>query len=80
MSDVNESAGKQLEEELNAKYPGRTSFTKCDVTNEEDLTGYFDKVLKEQGYFDIVINNAGLMNDGPKMYKKEIDVNVVSIQ
>ncbi|XP_038215315.1 15-hydroxyprostaglandin dehydrogenase [NAD(+)]-like [Zerene cesonia] len=79
ITDIDVNAGKQLEQDLNSKYPGRVSFIKCDVTNDEELFAAYDQVLKQYGYIDFVINNAGLMNDGPKVYKKEIEVNVAAL-
>ncbi|CAG4908162.1 unnamed protein product [Colias eurytheme] len=79
ITDIDVTAGKQLEQELNSKYPGRVSFIKCDVTNDEELFAAYDQVLKQFGYIDLVINNAGLMNDSPKMYKKSIEVNVTAL-
>ncbi|CAG4908126.1 unnamed protein product [Colias eurytheme] len=79
ITDIDVNAGKQLEEELNSKYPGRVSFIKCDVTNDEELFSAYDQVLKQFGYIDLVINNAGVMNDSPKVYKKSIEVNVTAL-
>ncbi|XP_045491564.1 15-hydroxyprostaglandin dehydrogenase [NAD(+)]-like [Colias croceus] len=79
ITDIDVNAGKQLEQELNSKYPGRVSFIKCDVTNDEELFAAYDQILKQFGYIDLVINNAGVMNDSPKMYKKSIEVNVTAL-
>ncbi|XP_038215316.1 15-hydroxyprostaglandin dehydrogenase [NAD(+)]-like [Zerene cesonia] len=79
ITDIDVNAGKQLEQDLNSKYPGRVSFIKCDVTNDEELFAAYDQVLKQYGYIDFVINNAGLMNDSPKVYKKAIEVNVTAL-
>lgn len=51
-------------------------FYKCDVTNEEKLLGYFEEIHKKYG-LDVVINNAGIMNDSYRTYKKQIEINVV---
>lgn len=53
-------------------------FIKCDVSNKEQLLGAFDKVNTELGYIDIVINNAGILNDSMQTYEKQIAINVVS--
>ncbi|CAG4908136.1 unnamed protein product [Colias eurytheme] len=79
VTDIDENAGKQLEDELNSTYPGRISFIKCDVTKDEELFAAYDQVLKENEYIDLVINNAALMNDSPKVYKKAIEVNVTAL-
>lgn len=51
-------------------------FIKCDVT--QDLDSAFDEAMKQLGYIDVLINNAGIMNDAPHLYEKQIAVNVVS--
>ncbi|XP_046965325.1 15-hydroxyprostaglandin dehydrogenase [NAD(+)]-like [Vanessa cardui] len=76
--DINTVAGEELQEELNSKYGAdKILFIKCDVTT--DLDSAFDEATKQLGYIDVVINNAGLMNDGPNIYEKEIAVNVTAL-
>ncbi|KOB64250.1 putative alcohol dehydrogenase, partial [Operophtera brumata] len=74
--DINEKAGVSLQDELNAKYGKKVKFYKCDVSDEEQLLGIFKAVVDEQGYLDVVVNNAGIMNDSLKTYRKMIEVNV----
>lgn len=77
--DIAVEAGKALEAELNATYgAGKAKFFKCDVTDDDQLFNGFNVTLSEQGYIDVVINNAGFMNDSKRLYKKEIELNVVS--
>ncbi|CAK1556074.1 unnamed protein product [Leptosia nina] len=73
VTDVNDSAGKKLESELNSKFKGRMKFIKCDVTVDEELFGVYNQIINEFGFIDVVINNAGIMNDS--IYKKAIEVN-----
>lgn len=69
-----------LQNELNEKYgANKVRFIKGDVTNEDHLMGAFDAILKDYGYVDVVVNNAGIMNDSKEMYKKEIEVNLVRL-
>lgn len=77
--DVAEAAGQEFENELNSKYGNKVKFYKCDVTNEEVFLNIFDTVKAEQGYIDLVVNNAAIMNDSHAVYRKEIQINVVSI-
>ncbi|XP_062526346.1 uncharacterized protein LOC101746362 [Bombyx mori] len=78
--DVAEDCGRALENELNTKYgPNSVKFYKCDVTDEELFLELFDTVKNEQGYLDVVINNAAIMNDSYKSYKKQIDINVTAL-
>lgn len=77
--DIAQEAGVALEKEMNAKHgANRAKFIKCDVTDDEQLDNAYDTVIKDNGSIDCVINNAGIMNDGPRVYKKEIALNVVS--
>jgi 15-hydroxyprostaglandin dehydrogenase (NAD) len=69
--------GKELEYQLASEYGSEmVKFYKCDVTTDE-LTASFDDVLKQQGYIDVVVNCAGIMNDNN--YAKCIAVNLVNI-
>ncbi|KAI5638522.1 short chain dehydrogenase domain-containing protein [Phthorimaea operculella] len=77
--DLDVASGKALESELAAKYGAKKiKFHKCDVTTK-DLDDSYDAVLKEFDYIDCVVNNAGIMNDGPKSFVKEIDINVTAL-
>ncbi|XP_047988192.1 15-hydroxyprostaglandin dehydrogenase [NAD(+)]-like [Leguminivora glycinivorella] len=78
--DVDEKSGVALQDELNSKHgPGKTKFHRCDVTKDDQLFAAFDSLVKEQGNINVVINNAALMNDSPKVYKKEIEINVTAL-
>ncbi|CAH2086742.1 unnamed protein product [Euphydryas editha] len=73
--DVNVDAGEALQKELNEQHgANKVLFIKCDVT--QNLDSAFDEVMKQFGYIDVVINNAGIMNDAPHIYEKEIAINV----
>ncbi|XP_049866995.1 15-hydroxyprostaglandin dehydrogenase [NAD(+)]-like [Pectinophora gossypiella] len=78
--DVNEKAGVALQNELNSKYgANKIKFYKCDVTKDDQLFGAFASVKDDQGYLDVLINNAGIMNDSLPVYKKEIEINVTAL-
>ncbi|XP_045782268.1 uncharacterized protein LOC123878933 [Maniola jurtina] len=78
--DVAEDSGVALQNKLNNKHGvKKVTFFKCDVTNDSQLFAAFDAIVKEQGYIDVVINNAGIMNDAKDKYKKEIAVNVTAL-
>ncbi|XP_026317309.1 dehydrogenase/reductase SDR family member 11-like [Hyposmocoma kahamanoa] len=75
--DVDESNGKSLQQESITKYgANKVKFYKCDVINDDQLFSVFNSVKIEQGAIDVVINNAGIMNDSWETYKKEIAINV----
>lgn len=76
--DLDVNNGKALETELASKHGmDKVFFYKCDVTSD-DLHSAYDSVLKKFGYIDVVVNNAGILNDSPKAYEKMIAVNLVS--
>ncbi|XP_045445985.1 15-hydroxyprostaglandin dehydrogenase [NAD(+)]-like [Melitaea cinxia] len=76
--DVNVDAGEALQKELNVKHGAdKVLFIKCDVT--QDLDSAFDEAMKQLGYIDVLINNAGIMNDAPDIYEKQIAVNVTAL-
>ncbi|CAH2086740.1 unnamed protein product [Euphydryas editha] len=76
--DVNVDAGEALQNELNEKHgANKVLFIKCDVT--QNLDSAFDEAMKQFGYIDVVINNAGIMNDAPHIYEKEIAINVTAL-
>ncbi|KAJ0180352.1 hypothetical protein K1T71_003756 [Dendrolimus kikuchii] len=77
--DIAEGPGIDLQNELNAKYgEDKVKFYKCDVTDEDLLLGYFDEIHAKYG-LEVVINNAGIMNDSYKTYKKQIEINVTAL-
>lgn len=77
--DIDEAVGVAFQDELNKQHgAGKSKFYRVDVTSEEQLLAAFQSVVAEQGGIDVVVNNAGIMNDAPHVYKKEIEINVVS--
>ncbi|CAH2086750.1 unnamed protein product [Euphydryas editha] len=78
--DIAEEKGIELQNKLNEKYgANKVKYIKGDVTNEDHLKAAYDNILKEHGCLDVVINNAGIMNDGREKYKKEIEINVTAL-
>ncbi|XP_038215719.1 15-hydroxyprostaglandin dehydrogenase [NAD(+)]-like [Zerene cesonia] len=77
--DINEELGEQLAKELNTQYgENKAKFYKCDVTTDE-LDAAFDETVKTFGYLDVIVNNAGVMNDSPSVYLKAININVTAL-
>ncbi|XP_026317166.1 15-hydroxyprostaglandin dehydrogenase [NAD(+)]-like [Hyposmocoma kahamanoa] len=78
--DLDENKGKSLQHELNAKYgANKVQFYKGDVTNDDQLFSVFNSVKSKQGDIDVVINNAGILNESWESYKKQIDINVTAV-
>ncbi|CAK1592970.1 unnamed protein product [Parnassius mnemosyne] len=78
--DVAVDLGTALQNDLNNKYgKNKVKFFKCDVTNEDELFGAFAATRDAHGYIDVVINNAAIMNDTQRCYKKEIEINFTAL-
>ena len=54
--------------ELRAALRGRHSFTRVDVTREDDVDKWADAVFRDAGVPDILIHNAGLINDAAPLW------------
>ncbi|XP_052737808.1 15-hydroxyprostaglandin dehydrogenase [NAD(+)]-like [Bicyclus anynana] len=80
MLDVSEEAGTALQDELNSKYNNnKVTFIKCDVADKENLLKAYKVINDEIGYIDVVINNAGILDDSPDSYMTEININLASV-
>jgi NAD(P)-dependent dehydrogenase (short-subunit alcohol dehydrogenase family) len=65
--DVNESAGKSLEE----KYPEQILFVRTDISDEVDVKLALNAVLEKFSSFQIVVNCAGVAPVGKTVGKSE---------
>ncbi|CAH0700978.1 unnamed protein product [Spodoptera exigua] len=73
--DINEKFGNESVKKLSAKYgANKAIFMKCDVTT--DLVPVSKKIF-ENYKVDVLINNAGILND--RLLKKTIDINVTAV-
>ncbi|XP_063536827.1 15-hydroxyprostaglandin dehydrogenase [NAD(+)]-like [Cydia strobilella] len=73
--DIAEAKGKETAEQLNNTYPGKVTFIKCDVSDEDSISMSFNQVVDTVNQLDVVINNAGIFNDSPTLWRKSCDVN-----
>lgn len=78
VADLNETAGKELE----SQYPKKVVFQKTDVSSEEQVKAFFEKV-KEAGTLYGAVNAAGINMPGQllhetttEFYRKTISVNL----
>jgi NAD(P)-dependent dehydrogenase (short-subunit alcohol dehydrogenase family) len=55
----NESEGKSIEADVNARGPGHAEFVRCDVSNVDDVRALVDHTARRYGRIDCLINNAG---------------------
>ncbi|KAI4471360.1 15-hydroxyprostaglandin dehydrogenase [nad(+)] [Holotrichia oblita] len=76
--DVDEAKGKDAVDALSLKYgKGKIIFVRADVVNKKDLEDAMKKTVEKFGHFDILINNAGVMND--TIWEKEVDINIKGV-
>ena len=67
--DVNTTGLKELETET-ANMNGRVFSTQLDVTQESSVVLFMNKISEQFGGINVLINNAGILRDGP-LAKKE---------
>ncbi|XP_051153105.1 15-hydroxyprostaglandin dehydrogenase [NAD(+)]-like [Leptopilina boulardi] len=73
--DINNEAGEELVNTLAAKHgENRVMFSHCDVTDYSQFEESFEATLSAYGKIDIVVNNAGIMND--RFWELEVDINL----
>lgn len=74
--DLIEQQGDDAVKKICSKYgDGKAVFYKCDVT--VDLEDTFKKIMSVYEYVDVVVNNAGVLNE--KSIKKTMDVNAIAV-
>ncbi|XP_022909251.2 15-hydroxyprostaglandin dehydrogenase [NAD(+)]-like [Onthophagus taurus] len=75
IADLDAKQGHKIVEELSKEYgKNRVIFVKVDVTNKKELNDGMKKTVETFKNLDIIINNAGIMNDA--IWEKEIDINI----
>ncbi|XP_045774814.1 15-hydroxyprostaglandin dehydrogenase [NAD(+)]-like [Maniola jurtina] len=73
--DVAEKIGNDYAEKLNKTYKNKVIFIKCDVSKEEEIKNCFQDVLNAFKRIDVLINNAGIMDDSTDAWRTASDVN-----
>ena len=76
---------KQLVEDTK-DFEGKVVAYSADVTDKEKVEGMIDEAIKQFGKLDVLVNNAGIMDDmsgvgdvSDEMYEKVFDINVKSL-
>lgn len=64
LTDKNVDAVASARASLDAQFPGRTWFTGCDVTSEDDARDAISVAAERFGGLDIVVSNAGTAPQG----------------
>jgi len=82
--DINESKGKEAEEEVK-NLGGKAKYFRCNVTSSSDCKITTDDVYREFGRIDILFNNAGvtrrkdIVELSPEEWDLVLDVNLKAI-
>ncbi|XP_045215960.1 15-hydroxyprostaglandin dehydrogenase [NAD(+)]-like [Mercenaria mercenaria] len=75
-ADVNVADGLQTEQTFKQTYgEDKSMFVKCDITNDTDFTGLWKTALEKFKSVDIVVNNAGILNE--RQPQKTIEINLL---
>ena len=61
ITDINESAGRELEHALNAARPGSAYFLPQDVSSESRWQEVFAETQRRFGGLHVLVNNAGMV-------------------
>jgi 3-oxoacyl-[acyl-carrier protein] reductase len=83
VADMNESAGEETVEELKKK--GQGFFVNLDVSNREQAKQMVKITLEKYGKIDVLINNAGIVQDAfiskmtEEQWDKVIDINLKGV-
>ncbi|XP_078608151.1 15-hydroxyprostaglandin dehydrogenase [NAD(+)]-like [Branchiostoma floridae x Branchiostoma japonicum] len=76
--DTNESVGQETAAAFAQKYgTDMCTFVLCDVTDKGQLEGAFQQVVDRFGGLDLVVNNAGILNEFE--WEMCVNVNFVSV-
>ncbi|KAF5288182.1 hypothetical protein FQA39_LY03950 [Lamprigera yunnana] len=76
LADVNEKRGNRAVEEISEEFGEHQSmFVKTDVTDKEQFANAFESTVDKFSNVDLLINNAGIMNDA--VWEREIGINFV---
>ncbi|VEN35105.1 unnamed protein product [Callosobruchus maculatus] len=74
VADINEELGNETVDKFNKKYGAKKAkFIKTDVTKKEQLEAAFQLAKSTFGDLNLVINNAGILNDA--QWELEIAIN-----
>ncbi|EDV25578.1 expressed hypothetical protein [Trichoplax adhaerens] len=78
VSDTAEDVGNETTAEFQKEFgESRVVFIRCNVTKEEDLQNLYSKAIATFGYVDIVVNNAGILNE--ENWKLMMEINVTGL-
>jgi 3-oxoacyl-[acyl-carrier protein] reductase len=83
-ADINETAGKQVVEEI-TKLGGAARFERVNVAEIDDVTQLVENTISAFGKIDVLVNNAGIVADARlvnmtlEQWQRVIDVNLKGV-
>uniref|UniRef100_A0A146KV80 15-hydroxyprostaglandin dehydrogenase [NAD(+)] n=2 Tax=Lygus hesperus TaxID=30085 RepID=A0A146KV80_LYGHE len=77
--DRDSASGKVTEQHLNDISPNSSLFICCDVTNQAALKASFDGAVSSFGKLDIVINNAGKVDETEEGWRSTVELNLMAV-
>uniref|UniRef100_A0A8B8DR84 15-hydroxyprostaglandin dehydrogenase [NAD(+)] n=1 Tax=Crassostrea virginica TaxID=6565 RepID=A0A8B8DR84_CRAVI len=77
ISDVNQKVLEKTYEEFKSEFADNLISQPCDVTDKVQLTEVFRRTREIYGGVDLVVNNAGIMDES--LWEKCIDVNIKGV-
>jgi NAD(P)-dependent dehydrogenase (short-subunit alcohol dehydrogenase family) len=81
VADLNEDKGQKVVQDLNS-YGFKTSFIRCDVSQEDEVVRTVSTAVSNMGGLDILVNNAGIFPPTPlfqltsEMLEKVLAINL----
>uniref|UniRef100_I6QWT6 15-hydroxyprostaglandin dehydrogenase [NAD(+)] n=1 Tax=Anasa tristis TaxID=236421 RepID=I6QWT6_ANATI len=75
--DIDVRKGEEFASELNSKHGNNSAlFSRCDVTDRKSFKECFEKTKSNLGVPNVLINNAGIWDDSPTGWERQVNINV----
>ncbi|XP_052098207.1 15-hydroxyprostaglandin dehydrogenase [NAD(+)]-like [Mytilus californianus] len=76
--DVDVQQGKKTETELKKNFgDDNVQFLPCDVRKDQEFTDFFNRVIHKYNTVDIMVNNAGIMDEN--QWRNTVDINLTAV-
>lgn len=75
--DLNKTACEETQKMFDIDYPGKAKFVLCDVTSHDQLEAAFRSTVKEYGSLNILVNNAGIVDE--RDWERTLGVNLNAV-
>ncbi|GFS84309.1 15-hydroxyprostaglandin dehydrogenase [Nephila pilipes] len=75
--DITEDPAKEFIENLPSEHKNNVIFQKCDVSSFTDFKNAFEKTISTFGRIDVLINNAGILDE--HNFQRVVQVNLLGV-